>query len=127
MLRIIYLKVDMFCIILDIIPEGGFIFHFIYLINLIGQKWRIQNLPISPRDFSFWNFPHRTHKKCLCQIMVEDAGGLDYIKDKVTKRAEEIIIHAECETSVQIAWTLGTLGIERLWTLTCTVSKAFCL
>ena len=27
--------------------------------------------------------------------MVEDAAGLDYIKDKVAKRAEEIIFHAE--------------------------------
>ena len=46
-------------------------------------------------------------------FMVEDAAGLDYIKDKVAKRTEEIIFHAECEKS--------------LWTLTCTVSKAFCL
>ena len=34
--------------------------------------------------------------------MVEDAAGLDYIKDKVAKRTEEIIFHAECEKSVQI-------------------------
>ena len=59
--------------------------------------------------------------------MVEDAAGLDYIKDKVAKRTEEIIFHAECEKSVQIAWTLGTEGIESRWTLTCTGSKAFCL
>ena len=32
--------------------------------------------------------------------MVEDAAGLDYIKDKVAKRAEEIIFHAEWEKSV---------------------------
>ena len=32
--------------------------------------------------------------------MAEDAAGLDYIKDKVTKRAEEIIFHAEWEKSV---------------------------
>ena len=32
--------------------------------------------------------------------MVEDAAGLDYIKDKVAKRTEEIIFHAECEKSV---------------------------
>ena len=41
MFRIIYLKGDMFCIILDIyIPDylGQSIFHFIYLINLIGQE-----------------------------------------------------------------------------------------
>ena len=40
--------------------------------------------------------------KCLCQIVVEDAAGLDYIKDKVAKRTEEIIFHAEYEKSVQI-------------------------
>ena len=32
--------------------------------------------------------------------MVEDAAWLDYIKDKVAKRAEEIIFHAEWEKSV---------------------------
>ena len=32
--------------------------------------------------------------------MVEDAAGLDYIKDKVAKRAVEIIFHAEWEESV---------------------------
>ena len=41
------------------------------------------------------------------EIMVEDAAGLYYIR--------------------QIAWTLGTVGIGSLWTLICTVSKAFCL
>ena len=56
-------------------------------------------------------------------VMVEDAAGLDYI-DKVAKSTEEIIFH---EKSVQIAGTLVTAGIESLWTLTCTVSKAFCL
>ena len=35
-------------------------------------------------------------------FMVEDAAGLDYIKDKVAKCTEEIIFHAECEKSVQI-------------------------
>ena len=34
--------------------------------------------------------------------MVEVAAGLDYIKDNVVKRTEEIIFHAECEKSVQI-------------------------
>ena len=34
------------------------------------------------------------------EIMVEDASGLDYIKDKVAKREEEIIFHAEWEKSV---------------------------
>ena len=34
--------------------------------------------------------------------MVEDAAGLDCIKDKVAKRAEGIIFHAEWEKSVQI-------------------------
>ena len=34
------------------------------------------------------------------EIMVEDAAGLDYIKDKVAKRAEEIIFHAEWEKRV---------------------------
>ena len=74
------------------------IFHFIYLTNLILYT---QNLPspISPRDFSFRNFHHRTHTKCLYQIMVEDAAGLDYIEDKVANRAEEIICHVECEKS----------------------------
>ena len=56
--------------------------------------------------------------------MVEDAAGLDYIKDKVAKRAVEIIFHAEWEKSVQIA---QTAGIESLWTLTCTVSKVLSL
>ena len=59
--------------------------------------------------------------------MVEAAAELDYIKDKVAKRTEESIFHAECEKSVQIVRTLGTAGIESLWTLTCTVSKAFFL
>ena len=35
-------------------------------------------------------------------FMVEDAAELDYIKDKVAKRTEEIILHAEYEKSVQI-------------------------
>ena len=34
--------------------------------------------------------------------MVEDAARLGYIKDKSTKRTEEIICHAECEKSAQI-------------------------
>ena len=34
------------------------------------------------------------------EIMVEDADWLDYIKDKVAKRAEGIIFHAEWEKSV---------------------------
>ena len=34
--------------------------------------------------------------------MVEDAARLDYIKDKIAKRTEEIICYAECEKSVQI-------------------------
>ena len=29
-------------------------------------------------------------------FMVEDAARLDYIKEKVAKRTEEIISHAEC-------------------------------
>ena len=32
--------------------------------------------------------------------MVEDDAGLDYIKDEVAKRTEEIIFHAEWEQSV---------------------------
>ena len=32
--------------------------------------------------------------------MVEDSAGLDYVKDKVAKRAEEIIFHPEWEKSV---------------------------
>ena len=32
--------------------------------------------------------------------MVEEADWLDYIKDKVANRAEEIIFHAEWEKSV---------------------------
>ena len=35
--------------------------------------------------------------------MVEDTAGLDYIEDKVAKRAEEIIFHVELEKSVQIS------------------------
>ena len=35
-------------------------------------------------------------------LMVEDAAKLDYIKDKIAKRTEEIICYAECEKSVQI-------------------------
>ena len=34
--------------------------------------------------------------------MVEDAARLDYIKDKIAKRTEEIICYAECEKSDQI-------------------------
>ena len=34
--------------------------------------------------------------------MVEDAARLDYIKDKIAKRTEEIISYAECEKSDQI-------------------------
>ena len=34
--------------------------------------------------------------------MVEDADWLNYIEDKVAKRAEEIIFHAEWAKSVQI-------------------------
>ena len=30
-------------------------------------------------------------------FMVEVDAGLDYIKDKVAKRTEEMIFHAECE------------------------------
>ena len=55
----------------------------------------------------------------LVYLFMEEAAGLDYIKDKVAKCTEEIIF--------QIAWTLGTAGIESLCTFTCTVSKAFCL
>ena len=36
-------------------------------------------------------------------FMVKDAAGLDYINGKVARRTEEIIFHAECEKSVQIA------------------------
>ena len=49
--------------------SGQPIFHFIYLINLIGKNDGVQNLPSSI---------------CLCQIMV-------------AKRTEEIIFHAECD------------------------------
>ena len=55
--------------------------------------------------------------------MVEDAAWLDYIKDMVAKRAEEIIFHAEWETSV----VKSCVNSYELWMLTCTVSKAFCL
>ena len=58
--------------------------------------------------------------------MVEDAARLDYIKDKVAKRTEEIICYAECEKSVQPR-TRGKAGIEILWTLTSIVSITFCL
>ena len=33
-------------------------------------------------------------------LFMEEAAGLVYIKDKVAKRAEEIIFHAEWEKSV---------------------------
>ena len=33
--------------------------------------------------------------------MVQEVAGLDYIKDNVAERTEEIIFHAECEKSVQ--------------------------
>ena len=35
-------------------------------------------------------------------FMVEDAARLDYIKDKIAKRTEEMICYAECEKSIQI-------------------------
>ena len=71
-------------------------------------------------DFSFYlvnqfdwpkYFLDRTHTKCLSNkireilvyLFVEKAAVLDYIKDKVAKRTEEIIFHAECEKNVQIA------------------------
>ena len=81
-------------------------------------------------DFSFRNFPHRTHTKCLCQIMVEDAAGLDYIKDKVAKRTVEIIFHAECGKIVQICVKSHELLVQqelKVWTFTCTVNKSFSL
>ena len=70
-----------------------------------------QNLPspsLSPRDFSFRNAVHRKHEMSMSNnireiFTVEDAARLDYIKGKVAKRTEEIIFHAECEKSVQIA------------------------
>ena len=34
-------------------------------------------------------------------FMVEDAARLDYIKDKIANRTEEIICYAECEKSFQ--------------------------
>ena len=50
--------------------------------------------------------------------MVEDAARLDYIKDMIAKRIEEIICYAECEKSVQIlcqiAGTTSKAGIESL-------------
>ena len=63
-------------------------------------------------------------------FMVEDAAWRDYIKDKVAKRTEEIIWNVECEKSVQICVKSHELLVQQelsLWTLTCTVSKAFCL
>ena len=48
--------------------------------------------------------------------MVEDAAGLYYIKDKVAKRAEEIIYHGEWEKSVLksheflVQWELKVFG-----------------
>ena len=45
--------------------------------------------------------------------MVEDAAGLDYIKDNVAKRTEEIIFHAECEKSVQICVNSHELLVQK--------------
>ena len=45
-----------------------------------------------------------------------EAAGLDYIKDKVAKRTEGIIFH---QLNVRRAFkTLGTVGIESIWTFT---------
>ena len=57
-------------------------------------------------------------------FMVENVAGLDYIKDKVAKRTEEIIFHAECEKSIQIALLVQQ---ELKVFARCTVSKTFCL
>ena len=101
MFRIIYLKGDMFLhYIRDIYMKGDFsvqsIFHFIFnQFDWLKMTYR-ENLPsssLSRLAFSFRNFLHRTHMKCRCQIMVEDAAVLDYIKNKVPKCTEEIIFH----------------------------------
>ena len=51
------------------------------------------------------------HRKCqsnkireiLVYLFMEDAAGLDYIKDNVAKRTEGISFHAKCEKSFKIA------------------------
>ena len=45
--------------------------------------------------------------------MVEHAAGLDYIKDKVANRTDEIIFHAECEKSVQICVKSHVLLVQQ--------------
>ena len=84
--------------------KGGFsgqpIFHFIYLINLIGQKWCSTEFTFFIA-FTAWFFFSKfsssdTHEMSMTNeireilvnllFMVEDAAGLDCIKDKVAKR-----------------------------------------
>ena len=58
MFRIIYLKDDMFCII--------------YLKDDVFRIYLKRDLPItsslSPCDFSFLNFPHRTHTRVVYKM-----------------------------------------------------------
>ena len=118
----------------NIIPEGGFFRPTDFSLYLFNQfdwpkmaQYKIYLLHRFHCVIFIFETIFITHTKCLCQIMVEYAAGLDYIKDKVAKRTKEIIFPAEYEKSVQIAWTLDTSGIESLWMLTCTVSIAFSL
>ena len=63
--------------------------------------------------------------------MVEDASRLDYIKDAIAKRTEEIICYAECEKSVQICVRSHKLMVKQelkaIGCFTSTVSITFCL
>ena len=110
----------MFHIILDIyIPEGGFFrltdFSF-YLLNQYDWPKMTYTEYLLHRFrcviFLFEIF-FTGHTRNVCQIMVEDADGLDNIKGKVAKRTEEIIFHAECEKSVQICFKSHELLVQQ--------------
>ena len=62
-------------------------------------------------------------------FMVEDAARLDYVKDKIAKRTEEIIIYAECKKSVQICVRSHELVVKQELKVfgRYTVSITFCL
>ena len=46
-------------------------------------------------------------------FMVEDAARLDYVKDKIAKRTEEIIFYAGCEKSVHICVRSHELVVKK--------------
>ena len=65
----------------------------------IQNEKKVLNTDINKLNWRFNQIFFSDHKPVF---MVEDAARLDFIKDKVAKRTEEIISHAECEKSVQI-------------------------